>query len=365
VSIKKHIPAALLLLLVSLQGCMEDDQFWDLNGPVYVPQTEGIFVINEGNFMYGNASLTYYDPETGQVFDDVFFHANALPLGDVAHSMTIRDSLGYVVVNNSGRIYIIHTSTFELKGKITGLTSPRYIHFISEEKAYVSDLYARSIAVVNPLTKEVTGSIPVNNHKTESYQHATEQMLQYDRFVYTNCWSYDNLVLVIDSELDQVVDSIEVLNQPNSMVLDRQHALWVLCDGGYEGNPSGHETGGLMRIGAGSTEAELIIRFAADEMPRDLKINGTGDTLYYINGDVYRYAVDGITDPELLIDNPYEGSLFTGLYGLEVDPGSSELYVADAVDFVQRGRVYRFSPEGTPVDTFLTGIAPGAFCFNF
>lgn len=354
-----------LPLLFSLSGCMQDDQLWEFESPAFDLCYSGIFVINEGNFMYGNASLTYYDPETGQVIDDVFFQTNALPLGDVALSMTIQDSLGYVVVNNSGRIYIIDTGTFEVKGKITGLTSPRYMHFISETKAYVSDLYARSIAVVNPQTMEVTGSISVNNSNSESYQHATEQMLQYDRFVYTNCWSFDNQVLVIDSELDQVVDSIEVGKQPNSMVLDRHHALWVLCDGGDEGSPFGSEEGGLLKIGAGSTEAELIQSFAPGDRPSNLKINGSGDTLYYINGDVYCYPVNGSADPELLVESPYEESAWSGFYGLDVDPISSEIYVADAIDFVQRGMVYRFSQEGVAIDTFRTGIAPGAFCFNF
>ncbi len=354
-----------LSLLLSLTGCMKDDELWDFEKPAYDFPYEGIFVVNEGNFMYGNASLTYYDPETRQVIDDVFFHTNALPLGDVAHSMTIRDSLAYVVINNSGRIYIINKNTFEVKGKITGLTSPRYMHFISETKAYVTDLYARSIAVVNPQTRAVSGTISVSNNNSDFYQHATEQMLQYDRFVYTNCWSYDNQILVIDSEMDRVVDSIEVMKQPNSMELDRNNDLWVLCDGGVEGSPYGTEAAGLMRIGAGSTEAELVQGFSPGENPRDLKINGTGDTLYYINGDVYRYAIFGSASPELLVESPYEGNILSGFYGLEVDPLSSEIYVADAVDFVQRGMVYRFSPEGIVVDTFRTGIAPGAFCFNF
>ena len=353
------------VFLLSLTGCMEDDQLWEFEQEEHDLSYGGLFVINEGNFTYGNASLTYYDPETRQVIDDVFFQTNALPLGDVAHSMTIRDSLAYVVVNNSGRIYIFNASTFELKGKITGLTSPRYMHFLSDTKAYVSDLYARSIAVVNPQTREVIGAISVNNSNIESYQHATEQMLQYDRFVYTNCWSYDNKVLVIDSELDQVVDSIEVLKQPNSMVLDRHHALWVLCDGGAEGSPYGNEAAGLLKIGAGSTEALIIHRFSQGESPRDLKINGTGDTLFYINGDVYQFAVNGFNDPKLLIESPYEGNMWTGFYGLDVDPHSSEIYVADAIDFVQRGMVYRFTPGGMPVDTFRTGIAPGGFYFNF
>ena len=344
---------------------MKDDEMWDMKSPELEHPYGGIFVWNEGNFMYGNASLTYYDPETGEVEDDVFFNTNGIPLGDVAHSMTIRDSLAYVVVNNSGRIYVFNTGTFELKGKITGLTSPRYIHFLNDSKAYVSDLYARSIAVVNPQSMEVTGAISVNNYSSESYQHATEQMLQYGRYVYTNCWSFDKQVLVIDSELDLVVDSIEVLHQPNSMVLDRNHSLWVLCDGGTEGNPYGNEEGGLVKIEAGSTEAQIIIRFSRGENPTDLRINGTGDTLYYINRDIYRYAVNAEHDPELLIESPYETNMTMGYYSLEVDPLSSELYVADAVDFVQPGMVYRFTPEGVVLDTFRTGIVPGGFCFNY
>ena len=314
--------------------------------------------------MYDNASLTYYDPETREVLDDVFFNANAIPLGDVAHSMTIRDSLGYVVVNNSGRIYIFHTGNFELVGKITGLTSPRYIHFVSDTKAYVTDLYARSIAIVNPATMKVTGTIPANNSSAGFYQHPTEQMLQYDRFVYTNCWSFDNQVLVIDSESDRVVDSIEVLKQPNSMVLDRYNNLWVLCDGGAPGSPYGNEAPGLLKITAGTTGAQIEYSFSSGEMPTELRINAGGDTLYFLNRDVFRYAVDGSADPELLIESPYEGTMMTGFYGLDVDPVSSEIYVADAIDFVQRGMVYRFTPDGIPLDTFQAGIVPGGFCFK-
>lgn len=347
-----------------LQACMSDDDLWESDGPKEPLSSGGLFVVNEGNFTYGNSSLSFYDLEQGEVHHDIFYGINGLPLGDVAHSMTIRDSLGYVVINNSGRIYVIDIKTFEYVGKITGLTSPRYIHFVNEKKAYVTDLYARSIAIVNPLTYEVIGSIPVSNNQSAFFQHSTEQMLQYDKYVYSNCWSYDNQILIIDSDLDRVVDSIEVLKQPNSMVLDRNKNLWILCDGGFQDSPYGYEAPGLLRIKADSRKVEIIHRFGEGEKPSELKITGTGDTLYFINKHIFRYVIENSTKPELLLSSPYTGSVSGGYYALEVDPVSSHLYVADAIDHLQRGNIYRLSATGVPIDTFSAGISPGAFCFN-
>jgi len=353
-----------LVLFLFVSGCMKDDELWNFQRSAQYLPIKGLFVTNQGNFMYGNASLSFYDPESKEVLNDVFFNANALPLGDVAQSMVVRDSLGYVVINNSGRIYIINVHTFALVGKITGLSSPRHLHFIDDSKAYVSDLYARSISIVNPRSMEVTGAIPVNNHDEDFSQHATEQMLQLDKYVYTNCWSFDNQILVIDSEQDRVVDSIEVIKQPNSMVLDHYQTLWVLCDGGFPESPYGHEPAGLMRISAGSGEAEILHRFREGAMPRSLKINGSGDTLFFLNQGVYSYPVRSERAPELLIDSPYPEGYQGGFYSLEVDPASSELYVADAMDFVQRGNIYRYTAAGILVDTFQAGIGPGGFCFK-
>ena len=64
---------------------------------------KGLFITNEGNFMYGNASLSYYDPEKKHVENEVFARANAIKLGDVAQSMVIRDGIGWTIVYRAGR----------------------------------------------------------------------------------------------------------------------------------------------------------------------------------------------------------------------------------------------------------------------
>lgn len=350
-------------LLTLIHSCMDDDALWNFEKLEVTCTSQGVFIVNEGNFMYGNASLSYYDPSKKEILNNVFFETNALPLGDVAQSIAIRDSLAYIVLNNSGRVYVMNIHTFEKAGKITGLTSPRYMHFVNDRKAYITDLYARSITVVNPQTQEITGTINVNNPESAFYQHSTEQMVQYGSWVFINCWSFDNHILVIDTHTDQWVETLEVPIQPNSMVLDKNHKLWVLTDGGYAGNPFGHEAPALICIDAETRETERIFHFDLHDSPRSLTLNAKGDTLYFINQHVWRYAIETEPNPVRIITSPYASHHTGGFYGLGVDPNTSEIYVGDAIDFVQNGMVYRFSPDATPIDTVLVGIGPGAFGF--
>ena len=58
---------------------------------------------------------------------------------------------------------------------------------------------------------------------------------------------------------------------------------------------------------------------------------------------------------------PYNGTLY---YGLTICPRTGDVYIADAIDYVQQGMVYRYSKDRELLDSFYVGIIPGAFCWK-
>ena len=345
----------LILTAVLAVGCME----WDYGmEEEFSAEGPGLFITNEGNFQYGNATLSYYDPATGDVENEVFYRANAMKLGDVAQSMVIRDGIGWIVVNNSHVIFAIDIKTFKEVGRITNLTSPRYIHFLSDEKAYVTQIWDNRIFIVNPKTFQITGHIECPNMTTES--GSTEQMVQWGKYVYVNCWSYQNRILKIDTTTDTVVDELQVGIQPTSLVLDKNGKMWTITDGGYEGSPYGYEAPSLYRIDAETFTIEKRFKFKLGDWPSEVQLNGTGDKLYWLNDDVWEMSVDA----ERIPAKPFLEYQETLYYGLTIDPTSGDVYVADAIDYQQQGKVYRFTSDGKLIDEFYVGIIPGAFCWK-
>lgn len=350
--------AAMLLSSCMDYGPMDEEQFdTGLSGDGGEVTGRGLFITNEGNFMYGNASLSYYDTEARHVENEVFARANAQKLGDVAQSMVIHNGIGWVVVNNSGVIFAIDINTFREVGRITGFTSPRYIYFLSDEKAYVTQIWDPRIAIVNPRTFEITGYVETD---MDYESGSTEQMVQFGKYIFTNCWSYQNRILKIDSELDEVVGELVVGIQPTSLVMDCNDKIWTVTDGGYEGSPYGSEAPALYCIDAETFTVEKRFEFKRGEHPSEVVLNGAGDTLYWINEDIWRMDVTA----DRLPVRPFVEYSGTKYYGLTVNPVNGDVYVADAIDYVQNGVILRYTADGELTDTFTVGITPGAFCWR-
>lgn len=350
-----HILIALAgAFAASFASCME----WDYGNSAepFDAAANGLFICCEGNFQYGNASLSYYNPMSGVAENEVFLRANGMKLGDVAQSMTRHGDRGWIVVNNSHVVFAIDLNTFKETSRIENLTSPRYIHFISDDKAYITQLWDNRIAIVNPTRGEITGHITVPGMTAGN--GSTEQMVSWGKYVLCNCWSYNDRIIKIDTERDEVVDELTTEWQPSSIALDCHGRLWVVTDGHVKGNTPTLPT--LYRIDAETLQVEHTFRLPKRETAGKLSMNGACDTLYWINDDVWRMDVTA----DALPPAPFIASHGTRYYGLTVDPSNSEVYIADAIDYQQQGIVYRYTSDGILVDEFYTGVTPGAFCWK-
>ncbi|MBQ7495142.1 MAG: hypothetical protein IJT75_05220 [Bacteroidaceae bacterium] len=361
----------LLTAIVLLAACSNSDPGTEEEH--FDASAHGVFILCEGNFNAGNASLSYYDPEARTVENAVFQRANDRRLGDTGQSITLLGSTAYIAVENSGIIWAIDAETFRVKGQLTTgqtehMMNPRYIHFLTDEKAYVTDLYSPFITVFNPQTMTYTASISTLQPTAFGYS-STEQMVQHGSEVFTNCWSYSNKLLIIDTQRDALADSIVLTSwQPKSMVLDARGKLWVVTDGGYETTEDsfGDNIPHLYRIDAATHQIELDQALDTDEGGVQLATTPDGTVLYLINNDVYRM---NITDAHLPVRPFIQAErnvrgIRNKLYGIGVNPHNGEIYVADAVDYSQAGVIRRYSPDGTLLDQFRVGINPNGFAFK-
>jgi DNA-binding beta-propeller fold protein YncE len=325
----------IIALVVLVSSCDE---------PITLPQKEhflsnGVLIANEGNFQWGNASVSFYDAENDTILQEVFQGVNQRPLGDVLQSITLKDDKAYLVLNNSGKVEVVDKNSFKLETTISGFISPRYIQIVSPNKAYVTDLYADKIAVAD-----------LNSNEISAYIHCegwTEEMVQIDDLVYVaNLES--NQICVIDSNEDAIVDRISVSTSIKSLKKDRQNRLWV-C---------GEENGVGMVLCMESQTLNVLYTHTFDgENPSDLFVSDDGHDVYFLSNGVWHineFTDEMITEPII----PAEGKLF---YGLSVH--DDKIYIADAINYVQKGRVWVYDLQSNLLDQWEAGMIPSEFDF--
>jgi YVTN family beta-propeller protein len=334
---------ALGLVLVS---CKEDDL---PDNPEPGLFSDGFFILSEGNFGTGNSSMDFYQRGTG-LQADVYAGANGgLSPGDVLQSMTRIGDRYFLVVNNSGKIDVLDPETAKLSGSITGLTSPRYILAAGSNKAYVTDLFSGSIAVVNTATLQVDGQISTGTW--------TERMVAIDNKIYVALMGRDK-IWILDPATDAVLDSLETGREPEGLLTDNEGHLYILSTGGFmESAPELRKVDAATKV----LEQQWVLGGVGDYV-NDLALSADGQYLYWLGpGGVYRMETSAATAPT----TPWiatDASVYA--YSLGVDPGSGgEVLLGDAVDFSSQGRVFRYSASGTLLDSFQVGINPGAYYF--
>ena len=305
---------------------------------------QGVFVVNEGSFG-GTGTITWYDPATGEVVQDIFEKANkGVVLGEFVQSLSFHNDKGYIIVNGANRIIIVDAATFEYVDTIGGLVLPRYLLAVDDQTAWVSQWgvngVAGSVAKVDLVTHKILKTIPLPG---------PEKMFRLDA----------GTLLVANTGgfgLDSTVSTISLVNETETSRKTMPGATpggfakgnfqndgpLVLCKGGFKPPNFDPLPGwvGRFQTGVGTT---------APNSADDLCDAPEGKTSYFFGGGSV-WAMDA-TGLRKLFEQP--------AYGLACDPVTGHLYCADPKDFNSNGRVVIRKPDGTQVGSFECGIAPG------
>lgn len=330
---------------ILLSACVKDKPVKE-NQRVQWSNSKKVFVVNEGNFGSGNASVSVYDPSGGNVVENIFESVNGGALGDVAQSIANTSNKRYLVINNSAKVVVCDLQ-FKKLGEIRGLNSPRYLLPVSNQKAYVSDLYANAIHIVDLNSNLKIGSIPCRGW--------TEQMTSlYNSVFVTNLRSA--YVYLINAGNDKISDSVFVGYNAASLLIDQNDKLWVLA----AGDSSKSNLPRLSKINTTSLVVERYFEFPKSSRPGNLCCNAGKDSLYYLNNGIYRFVIGDLNLPQ----NPLISNGNKNFYGLGIDPLDGTIYASDALDYSQRSNIYIYGSDGNQRGIFKAGINANGFNFE-
>lgn len=349
--------SSVVLATLLLVSCSDDDSSGSGQ------YGNGAFILNEGAYGNANASVSFIDFSTNLVENDIFSAVNGRPVGDVLQGAAISRGKIYMVLNNSGKVEVANSADFTQVATIEGLVNPRCVTVVNG-KIYVTQWgnWGEKGSLM------VYGSDTYSLSKTIQLGKGSEGIIYSDgRLWIANGGGYelDSTVMVVNLSTNEIVDTVTVGYNPKELVADNDGNIWVVCYGYIEYDDSWNVSRELpsMLVKINSDNFQVDKRFViSDTMhPSHIDVSPSGETIYYGGGYGFNgiFGV-GISDNQLPATAVVDGSF----YGFNVNPYNGAIYGLVAPDFVNAGKLYVYSPDGTMMNEFEVGIAPNTAVFN-
>jgi hypothetical protein len=351
------ISLSYLMLCAALvvAGCNDEEEKPEPKGKY----NDGVLVVNEGQFLSSNASVTFYNPSSNEVEQNIFPVAGGFA-GDVAQSLTIKDDKGYLVINEDSKIHVLDAHTFASLSTISDpeIVKPRYVEVIGD-KAYISvwgvfaddySLLDSYVAVYDLKTNTVIKKIDTDE--------GVENLLYDGKYLYASNYNYgaSSTLAVINPADNSLVKQIELAAGPTAIVLDNNKKIWVITTGNFNMGD-----GKLFKINPNTLQVEQTIELGVNP-GMDLSVTPDKKNLIYsANNNIYKISIDASSAPPTPF---FIASDVVALYSSSVHPQTGDIYVGEAYNFATEGVVYVYNADGSVKYNFPTGIAPTQFVFN-
>lgn len=221
----KYLSLFLLASVAVFASCDKDD---DNNSNEPISVTEGMYVINEGNYYSSiDGSLSYLDYATDKINNKVFQQANGISLGGTPNDGIIFNDMLVIPATDEQMVWFVDSKTFKVVDKLSLNFQPRKIT-ADENRVYISTYSGRVIAY-NPETKVAEMS--------EVIGACLEDIVYLNGYIYVcNTYNADytyntNVVKLNASDLRKVKD-ITVVCNPSQIETDGKD-IYVMSYGDY------------------------------------------------------------------------------------------------------------------------------------
>lgn len=361
---KKHVfnVIGIVVLAGAMTACREklpDPEMYEL----------GVMVLNAGNFLDNNGSISFFRREQSMAENDLFMKENGRPLTGNVQDMAEVGDYSLILVDNStagqDKVEIVDVGTFKSVETLAApnIENPRHVVGVSSTKAYVSCWDATGsfsnffknpgyVAVIDLNTMKVVKKIPAPK--------GAERMVKVGNEVYLGAIGGTQALTVIDANTDAVKRSVQVGPSPDPIAVDANGKLWAQIE--YS----------VARINPKSNTVETTLRAGSHptKLPSNFAIAPDGKSFYFVysfydpsdgfkqKGETYQF---NITDTKISTDKPFLNRFFTGL---GVDPLQGLIYGGVTPTFKQSGYVIRYRPNGDLIDSIRVDIAPSGFIFK-
>ena len=319
----------------------------------------GVFVVNEGVFQAGNASISFFSSDSVYSNGDLYQTVNGFPVGDLLQSMSIYNGKAYLCVNNSQKVEVVSMVDFTKTASIYEINSPRYFTAQSNY-GYISDWNSNQVFKINLNSNTIVDSVLCG-------LGPEEMLIANNQLFVCNSGGFadDSSVTVVNLSTFNVATTITSGVNPSSIRKDNTGNVWVLCRGslGADFTPTPDDPGGkLMKINPTSLATEWFADFNFDEHPIKLNTNADGTTLYFLfgnsayTGTVYKMDASSTVIPS----TPYINREF---YALGIHPTDESIYGGKA-SFSSNSHMLHYTNGGVLIDSSTVGIGPSSFVFN-
>ncbi len=340
------LPALVMIILAS---CKKDD-----NRVSSISPAKGAYILSEGNFFANNAKLSYRDAASGTVYGDFFAQQNPMlsaGLGDLANDMLIYGSKLYVVLNVSSNVTVLNAATGSFISRIplqSGIADrqPRYAA-AHAGKIYVT-AYDGTVSVIDTVSLSVTNTISAGPNP--------EDILVYnDKLFVANSGGFnavpDSTVSVIDINSGNELARLTVGVNPQRLAVNSTGDIYVTAYGNFGDIPASVT---VINGNTNTVTGSLGSAYQYDHV----KIYK--DIAYFYNNysggsslKIYNTLTHAVVRNEFITD----GTAVSVVYGVDFDEQNDEVYVCDAVNFSDPGRVFCFDAAGRK--KFVFSVAPG------